>query len=244
MLTWNDRAELERRWFPDAQKQLWGRFRSELAAHVTPETLVLDAGGGQGSWFLRSLVGQARQVIGVDTQRPAHHILDAFVQGTLEALPFPDGTFHVIVCNDVIEHLVHPYQSMAEVARVLSPPSRRGAKDGGLFFFKTPCLYAPSSLLTHLFPYVWHRRVKRLLGVPVDHVFPTAFRCNTPSSLDACLREAGMEPEWLLRVDGTFGYFAFNRPLYVLGLLYSRFLSLPPFRPFRSVLVGVYRRAR
>ncbi len=244
MLTWEERAELESRWFPDAQQRLWGRFRSELAEAIGPHSLVLDAGGGKGSWFLRSHVGDARLVVGVDVERPPYHILDAFVQGALEALPFPTGTFDVVVCNDVIEHLVHPRESMAEIARVLRPPSQPGARDGGLFFFKTPSLHAPSTLITHMLPYRWHRGLKRFLGVPEENVFPTAFRCNTPSALDTCLREVGLEREWMLLVDGTFGYFAFNRPLYVLGLLYSRLAYAPFLRPIRSTIVGVYRRVR
>ncbi len=223
---------------------MWARFRAALAEAIRPHTLVLDAGGGKGSWFLRSHVGQARMIVGVDVERPPTHILDAFVQGTLEALPFAEGTFDVIVCNDVIEHLIHPRESMAEIARVLRAPSRPGTGDGGLFFFKTPSLRAPSTLLTHMVPYGWHRGIKRFLGVPEENVFPTAFRCNTASALDACLHEVGLEREWMMLVDGTFGYFAFNKPLYVMGLLYSRLMYLPFLRPFRSTIVGVYRRTR
>ncbi len=181
-------------------------------------------------------------VVGVDVERPSRHILDAFVQGTLEALPFADEAFDVVVCNDVIEHLNRPRESLGEVARVLRAPTQPGGEDGGLFFFKTPSMQAPSTWVTHLVPYEWHRGIKRFLGVPEENVFPTAFRCNTPSSLDRCLREAGLEQVWMVLVDGTFGYFAFNRPLYVLGLLYSRLMYLPFLRPFRSTIVGLYRR--
>lgn len=243
MLTWEERTRLEQRWFPDARARMWAQFQAELAARVHAQALVLDAGCGKGSWFLRRHLGQARRVIGVDIERPDHHILDAFVQGTLDALPFGDGVFDVVVCNDVIEHLANPRRSMAELARVLRPPSGRDAEDGGVLLFKTPSLWAPSTLITHFFPYAWHRRIKRLLGVPEDNVFPTLFRCNTPAALDACLRACGLEQEWFLLVDGTFNYLAFNRPLYVLGLLYSRFMYLPFLSPFRSVMVGAYRKA-
>ncbi len=242
MLTWEERQNLERRWFPDARARMWARFQAELAAAVHPEARILDAGCGKGSWFLRAHVGRARLAVGLDIERPARHTLDAFVQGTLEALPFPDGVFDVVVCNDVIEHLVHPRRSMAELARVLRPSSGPGARDGGLLLFKTPSLRAPSTLIAHFVPYQWHRRLKRGLGVAEDDVFPTQFRCNTPAAIDACLRDCGLEREWLMLVDGTFNYFAFNRPMYVMGLLYSRLMYAPFLRPFRSVIVGAYRR--
>ncbi len=242
MLTWEERARLEQRWFPDVRHRMWARFRETLAAAIRPGARVLDAGCGKGSWFLRPHLGQARLIAGIDIVRPPHHILDAFVQGTLEYLPFPDGVFDVVVCNDVIEHLEHPHKSMAELARVLRPPSTPEATDGGLLLLKTPSLLAPSTLITHLSPVTWHRHIKARLGVAPDNVFPTRFRCNTPRALDACLRACGLQQEWLMLVDGTFGYLAFNRPLYVIGLLYSRLVSTPPLRPLRSVIVAAYRR--
>ncbi len=242
MLTWEERHRLEERWFPQARARLWARFRQTLASAIHPGARVLDAGCGKGSWFLRPYIGQARLIVGIDVVRPSQHFLDAFVQGTLETLPFPDGVFDVIVCNDVIEHLERPYESMAELARILRPPGEHGEDVGGLLLVRTPSLLAPSTLLTHLSPFGWHRRMKAKLGVAEDDVFPTRFRCNTPRALDACLRACGLRREWLLLADGTFNYFALNRPTYILGLLYSRAMYLPFLRPFRSVMVGAYRK--
>ncbi len=242
MLTWEERKQLEERWFPEARTRMWARLRQTLTAAIHPAARVLDAGCGKGSWFLRSHLGQARLIAGIDVVRPPTHILDAFVQGTLETLPFPDGVFDVVVCNDVIEHLERPYESMAELARVLRPSSGRERADGGILLIKTPSLLAPSTLFTHFSPFGWHRHIKARLGVAEDDVFPTRFRCNTPRALDACLRACGLRQEWLLLVDGTFNYFAFNRPAYVLGLLYSRLMYLPLLKPFRSVMVGAYRK--
>ncbi len=242
MLTWEERHRLEQRWFPGIREHIWGRFRAELARHMHPRALVLDAGCGKGSWLLRQHRGRVRALVGVDVVVPDEYTLDYFVQGTLDQLPFPDGQFDVIICNDVIEHLTHPEQSLAEIARVLRRPSRPGADDGGRLFFKTPSLQAPATMLAHLLPYGVHRRTKALLGIPEDNVFPTQFRCNTPRTIHECLRRCGLEREWFALVDETFGYFAFNRPLYTVGLLYSRLMHTRLLAPFRNVMIGIYMR--
>jgi len=39
----------------------------------------------------------------------------------LESLPFPDGSFSVVLCTQVIEHLLAPADGVRELARVLRP---------------------------------------------------------------------------------------------------------------------------
>ena len=43
------------------------------------------------------------------------------MRANLEALPFPDGSFDVVLCTQVIEHLLDPARGLAEIARVLAP---------------------------------------------------------------------------------------------------------------------------
>lgn len=50
--------------------------------------------------------------------------------GTIESLPFPAGSFDVIVLNDVLEHLATPATSIAHCAQLLSPD--------GFFVVQTP----------------------------------------------------------------------------------------------------------
>ncbi|HIC89890.1 MAG TPA: class I SAM-dependent methyltransferase [Anaerolineae bacterium] len=242
MLTWDERAELERRWYPRVRDVIWGRLQADLETVMRSDARVLDAGGGQGTWLLRRYRGRVRSLIGVDLYLPRQHNLDSFAIGSLDALPFAGGCFDVILCHDVIEHLAQPERSLAELTRVLRPPSYPHAHDGGVLFFKTPSLLAPATLITQLLPFCLHRWLKQYIGVSEEAVFPTLFRCNTPMALDHALSSAGLEREWLLLVDETFGYFAFHRIAYVIGLLYSRLMHMPPFRPLRNVIIGMYRR--
>ncbi len=50
--------------------------------------------------------------------------------GDAEKLDFPDNSFSTAVCTEVLEHLVHPQQALAEIARVLQP--------GGVLIGSTP----------------------------------------------------------------------------------------------------------
>jgi SAM-dependent methyltransferase len=46
------------------------------------------------------------------------------IVGTAEALPVPDGSFDVVLCTMVLEHVVDPRKVLAEVRRVLEPGGR------------------------------------------------------------------------------------------------------------------------
>lgn len=50
-----------------------------------------------------------------DLEAPATLRLD------LTDIPFPDGTWHVIICNHVLEHIPDDRRAMAEIFRVLRP---------------------------------------------------------------------------------------------------------------------------
>lgn len=51
-------------------------------------------------------------------------------KGMVEALPFPDAAFDVVICLFVLEHLVNPRVAMGEMSRVLKP--------GGVMFLGIP----------------------------------------------------------------------------------------------------------
>lgn len=55
-----------------------------------------------------------------------HHSVDLFspraeVRGDLTRLPYPDGTFHLVVCFHVLEHVPDDATAVRELARILSP---------------------------------------------------------------------------------------------------------------------------
>lgn len=52
------------------------------------------------------------------------------VQGSLAAMPLPDGAFDVVTCKHTLEHVEDPLAALREVARVLAP--------GGVAFLVVP----------------------------------------------------------------------------------------------------------
>lgn len=95
---------------------------------------VLDAGCGGGGMPL-SLAEEARQVVGID---PCNRFGDAGVRLARErglpnlgfaladgmALPFPSGTFDLVLSHAVIEHVADAALYLRECARVLAPGGR------------------------------------------------------------------------------------------------------------------------
>jgi SAM-dependent methyltransferase len=52
------------------------------------------------------------------------------VQGSMNTLPFPDGTFDAVICSEVIEHIPRREIDLSDMVRVLAP--------GGTLVLGTP----------------------------------------------------------------------------------------------------------
>lgn len=100
------------------------RTAAALASGLPDNSRVLDAGCGAG-WVSDGLEPRLK-LTGVDLEPEAiafcqAHRRGTFLQARLEALPFPDGHFDLVLFTNTIEHLIDPYPALAELARVLKP---------------------------------------------------------------------------------------------------------------------------
>ncbi|WP_420098550.1 class I SAM-dependent methyltransferase [Corynebacterium sp.] len=137
------------------------RTAQDSVAFVLPylhrDSRVLDVGCGPGSITLdlAALIagegGAASQVIGVENtpapveaaQQLAHQrgIGAVFMTGDARALPFPDGTFDIVVAHQVLQHLGDPVAALREFARVTAPGGVVAVRDAdydAMFFHPQP----------------------------------------------------------------------------------------------------------
>ncbi|HEX8464282.1 MAG TPA: methyltransferase domain-containing protein, partial [Abditibacterium sp.] len=107
------------RWVPEEREICMRRL-------IQPGQKVLDVGCGDGSAYAESLVKSGIEVFGVDISDVAVEEANSrgikAVRASLdEPLPFPDGEFDVVLCIDMILHLLDPEFAVQEMFRVLRP---------------------------------------------------------------------------------------------------------------------------
>ena len=92
---------------------------------------VLDLGCG-GGLTAACLAQRGAAVVGIDLSCASLHVASrhargdgyptsVFACGRAESLPFPDTSFDVVWCTDVLEHLHDLPTAIAQIARVLKP---------------------------------------------------------------------------------------------------------------------------
>jgi SAM-dependent methyltransferase len=171
----------------------WERTLELLRAHLPCEAY-LDAGCGDGRFLaaLPSLGPVPGRVVGTDisarilatareTARRAG-VEPELVQANLEALPFPDGSFDLTLCSQVIEHLEEPDLGLRELARLLRPGGTLIITTMGARALITQTLNLPRTGLVRLF---------RLQGRNVE--LPVPELEFLPDDLADDVRRAGLE---------------------------------------------------
>jgi 2-polyprenyl-6-hydroxyphenyl methylase / 3-demethylubiquinone-9 3-methyltransferase len=105
---------------------------------IAEELQALDVGCG-GGYLTEELTRLGSSVTGVDPSSASIAAAQAHAKSNgldlvyqvarAESLPFPDGSFDLVTCCDVLEHVDDLNLALAEIARVLKP--------GGIFLYDT-----------------------------------------------------------------------------------------------------------
>jgi len=99
------------------------------AARVEPGNQVLDLASGPG-YVAAAACRRGAVAIGVDIAESMVSLAQqlypevAFRRSEAEKLPFPEGSFDMVVANFLINHLAAPEVALAETSRVLRPGGR------------------------------------------------------------------------------------------------------------------------
>jgi SAM-dependent methyltransferase len=116
------RAVYEGRTGPDPRDLLWDEIVSAKPRRV------LEVGPGPGEVSERMLEELGREVLAIDVSERMVELcrergVDARV-GDVQELPFPDGSFELVVAAWVLFHVPDLARGLAEIARVLEPGGR------------------------------------------------------------------------------------------------------------------------
>lgn len=108
-----------RRWYATnaVLGSVWGEFIAMVEA-VPAGARVLDLGAGEAT--LRARLDHARYIAidrGIGHAGWDYSALD--VVGDASSIPVADGTFDLVICKQVLEHVVDPIALLREAARVL-----------------------------------------------------------------------------------------------------------------------------
>ena len=105
------------------------RAHAKLLAAVGTGRRVLDVGCSSG-YLAAPLAERGNTIVGIeldpDAARGAEAYCERVLVGDVEtmALPFPDSSFDVVLCGDLIEHLRDPEAFLVRVRPLLRPGGR------------------------------------------------------------------------------------------------------------------------
>ena len=207
---------------PDPRIDRKFRRICELVRAQLPCEAFLDAGCGDGRYLAALDPELPARRAGTDI---AERILETararveadFRQANLEALPFEDGAFDLVLCSQVIEHVLNPQTAVAELARVLRPGGTLVISTDNARNYVTRGLNAPRTLAVRALrlrgargriespatPYTrasfrrllercrLHRRAGRDVPVPPDVAARRALVTRTLNAVDARLPAHG-----------------------------------------------------
>jgi SAM-dependent methyltransferase len=90
---------------------------------------VLDVGSGVKPYY--PFFAGAAEYVGVDVKEN----VDADLVGSADAIPVEDGSFDVVLCTQVLEHVDDPAAVVRELARVTAPGGRVLASTHGVMLY-------------------------------------------------------------------------------------------------------------
>jgi len=181
--------------FAGAEQDPWRPYRALIEANGRNASVIVDLGAGAvdayREWVLPAGPPGAdpESVVSVDQdwaslrRNPGRRRVLAAV----ERLPFREDSVDLVLSRYTLEHLPNPQLMIREVARVLKP--------GRALVFVTPHRWCYVSLVSRWTPVRFHRWIYRLLGHSGHSLpfCPTYYRLNTPETIRARAREAGLE---------------------------------------------------
>jgi len=243
-MTWR----LGRLLIPDLiwNQELYGRL---LLESVNSETRWMDAGCGHQvlppglETTEDAVVAKARLAVGVDLDFDSlrrHRSFHLTVCASVDCLPFASGTFDLVTCNMMAEHLPNPEGTLRDVGRVLMP--------GGLLVVHTPNVLSYVVVVARVARALLPRRAYLALvrlseARDAGDVFPTFYRANTRGRLRRLLEASGFVETTCRMLVAPRPVCSFFAPIGLLELVFMRATMLRPLSPLASAILATYEKA-
>jgi SAM-dependent methyltransferase len=163
---------------------------------------VLDAGCGSSCHLD---YGPNAHVVGLDVGKDelvANERLDDRILGDVQTYPIPPGSFDVVACLDVLEHLPRAKRALTNLAQAVRP--------GGLLVIALPNVVTPKSVVAKFTPFWFHMWVYRRTnnphaGEPGHGPYRTYLRWTLrPRALRRFAEENGLEVLEMELAEGSF----------------------------------------
>lgn len=165
---------------------------------------IYEAGGGSASLALEPNMLKRGTVTVVDiddVQLQKNSYADCKILGDIQTHAFPDSSFELIVCHNVIEHLEAPHQAIDLFFNALAP--------GGFLFIGAPNPSSFSGWVTKITPHwfhVWYYRLFlgfRTAGQPGHAPFRTVYHpIVTPKRLIPYCHKLGFRTVYFQEYQG------------------------------------------
>lgn len=162
---------------------------------------ILEVGCGQGI-FSAQLITEKREIWGVElnpesAKKASEHLFKVIAKSLDDALiDLPDNYFDVIIFNDVLEHLLYPWEDLERVKSKLSVT--------GVVVSSIPNVRYSKNLFNFLFKKDWKYNEQGILD-------STHFRFFTKKSIKALYKENGYTIQRMkgINVTKSFAFFPF-----------------------------------
>jgi SAM-dependent methyltransferase len=175
-----------------------------LGSRLPPTKLsIYEAGGGSTSFLPLNVLRRAHvTVVDIDEDQIRNNdYAQEAILGDVQVRRFAPGSFDLVICYNVIEHLPDVEAALSRFCESL--------KQGGLMFIGAPNPNSLSGVVTKYSPHwfhVWfyrHVRGEKQAGQPGEPPFPTFFHpLVTLSNLEAFANAHGLEVIYLKEFEG------------------------------------------
>lgn len=126
------------------------------------------------------------------------------------------ASIDLIVCDNVLEHILDPDQLFLEIRRVL--------RDGGSLCIRTPNRWSYIAIAATLIPNKYHSKVTSVVqdGRREEDVFPTVYKCNSIRKLKNIMKKNGINCV-VYGYEAEPSYLSFSKIAYFLGVMHQKY---------------------